>query len=390
MKKLRLTGLFVSFALCLSIFAAPAVSALEVLCEGAYLVDTVTGTVLFEKNANQKMFPAGLTKIMTAIVALENSTPDEMVVISPEAIAHGGGSGGSLKLSAGEEMSVLDLLYCVMLVSSNEAAWALAEHIGGDEATFVDMMNAKAAQLGAASTHFVNASGLHDDNHYTTPKDIWPLTADAAKNPRFMEITNSVEHRIDPTDKNGPSLIGVVLGGQKENSQDPIPSFDDMTKLFTYAFDSFAIVQVLKSGEMLGETGVALGKTKDFVSVSAGEDISILMPKGAKAEDVTKELHFDENLSAPIAKGDTVGRVDLVYEGKVRGTSSLYANFDVEKSEFLQFIQSVSAFLKSGYVKVGGIIVALLIVLYVAATILANRRRQMLLNSHRKRKRRKF
>jgi D-alanyl-D-alanine carboxypeptidase (penicillin-binding protein 5/6) len=425
--------------ICFSLLFTPFATALDITSEGAYLVDTVTGTVLYEKNPDQKMYPAGLTKIMTAILTLENSSLDEMVTISADAIAHGTGSGGYVKLKEGELISVQDLLYCLLLVSSNEAAWALAEHIAGDVSTFVGMMNAKAAYIGATSTHFTNPSGLQDEDHYTTPRDIWLITAYGAKNSQFIEISNSVERRISPTnltpsgysfytdnhlisrfkstgymykyakgiiggytanagyclastalaDNDGPALVGVVMGGYRENRQEKIPSFVDMANLFTYAFENFDIIQVLRSGEMLGETNVALGKAKDYVSVSAGEDISILMPKGADASEVTRELHFEEELSAPITKGDVVGRVDLMYNGAVQATSTLHANFDVEKSQFLQFIQSISIFLHSGYMKVGAIILVILMVLYVIMTILSNRRRQMLLNS-RRRRRRKF
>lgn len=265
------------------------------------------------------------------------------------------------------------------------------------------------------------------------------ISSYAAKNTQFMDISNSVERRISPTNlnekgyvfytdnhliskfknanyiykyargilggytsksgyclvstatqqKDGPSLIGVVMNGQRASTKDKIPSFVDMANLFEDAFSQYGIVQVLKSGEMLGETNISLGRTKDFISVSVGENISILITKAADLSKVEKKLSFNPDIKAPIAKGDVLGTVDIIYEGKTYATSTLIANFDVEKSEFLQFINSISVFLRSGYVKVGAVLLVIIIFLYVFMTILANRRRQMLLNSHRK-KRKKF
>ena len=419
--------------------SAHAVLDMDITSQSAYLVDAVTDTVLYEKNADQQMYPAGLTKIMTAILVLENATLDETVTISQAALDHGSASGGTLKLKAGEQMSIEDLLYCLLLISSNEAAYALAEHIGQDESTFVTMMNDKAVQLGAQNTHFSNTSGLHKEDHYTTAKDMYKIVAYAIQNAAFMEISNSVERRISPTNLNdkgytfytdnhliskfkskdymyshargviggytstagyclastaiasrdGMHLVGVTMGGVREDKNAKIPSFDDMATLFQAAFDEYAITQILRDGELLGEADIALGKTRDFISVSAGENISVLMPKNIDLTKIEKVLHFNENISAPITKGDIMGTLSIIYEGETYATSSLYANFDVEKSQFLHFIQSISSFLTSGVVGIGVILVVILVVVYVIMTIISNRRRQMLLRgkNYKKRKR---
>ena len=163
----------------------------------AILIDGESGKVLYEKSADEKAYPASTTKIMTAMVALEtlrkHDSPIDQIVEVPACAA--GVEGSSIYLKAGEKISIEDLLYGLMLVSGNDAATALAEVIGGSEADFVNMMNDKAVSLGCRQTHFTNPSGLFDEEHYTTARDMATIAFEAMKDPVFRKIV-SAENRV--------------------------------------------------------------------------------------------------------------------------------------------------------------------------------------------------
>ena len=163
----------------------------------AILIDGERGKVLYEKCADEKAYPASTTKIMTALVTLEtlreHDSPIDQIVIVPSRAE--GVEGSSIYLKAGEKISIEDLLYGLMLVSGNDAAAALAEIIGGSEADFVNMMNDKAVRLGCRQTHFTNPSGLFDEEHYTTARDMATIAFEAMKDPAFREIV-SAENRV--------------------------------------------------------------------------------------------------------------------------------------------------------------------------------------------------
>ena len=163
----------------------------------AILIDGESGKVLYEKSADEKAYPASTTKIMTAMVTLEtlrqHDSPIDQIVEVPACAA--GVEGSSIYLKAGEKISIEDLLYGLMLVSGNDAATALAEIIGGSEADFVNMMNDKAVSLGCRQTHFTNPSGLFDEEHYTTARDMATIAFEAMKDPVFREIV-SAENRV--------------------------------------------------------------------------------------------------------------------------------------------------------------------------------------------------
>lgn len=174
-------------------------SDIEVSAGQAILIDADTGTVLYEKSADERAYPASTTKIMTALVTLEvleeyNSPVEQKVKIPAEAA---GVEGSSLYLSAGESISIEDLLYGLMLVSGNDSAVALSCIIGGTQDRFIDMMNEKAEKLGCDNTHFANPNGLFDENHYTTVRDMAAIAREAMKNKTFRKIVAAKEWKAD-------------------------------------------------------------------------------------------------------------------------------------------------------------------------------------------------
>ncbi len=180
----------------------PAVSA-----ESAIVMDAETGTVLYSKNIDARQYPASITKIMTVLVALENSSMDETVVFSRNAVFSIERNSSHIARTDGEELTMEQCIYAIMLESANECANAVAEHIAGSVEAFADMMNAKAAELGCINTHFVNPHGLHDENHYTSAHDMALITQAALQIDAFREIAGTVRYAIPPTNKNDEELM---------------------------------------------------------------------------------------------------------------------------------------------------------------------------------------
>ena len=169
--------------------------------KGAVIMEVSSGTVLYSKNMNTKYFPASITKIMLTLVALENSSLNETVTISQNAITKIGYDAANMGVVAGEKLSMKDVLYGAMLKSANELCNAAAEHIAGSIEAFVSMMNAKAKELGCKNTHFVTTNGLHDDNHYTTAYDFALISRAAIQNETFRKITGTEKYTIGKTNK---------------------------------------------------------------------------------------------------------------------------------------------------------------------------------------------
>ncbi len=177
----------------------PPEDAPEIYSEAAIVMDATTGQILYEKNAYNTLYPASITKILTTLVAIENGNMEDVITMSEEAVYGIDWDSTHIGLQVGEQITVKDALYATMLNSANEAAWGLAEHIGGDLKTFCDMMNQRAKEIGCTSTNFVNANGLHNDNHYTSAYDMALITREALKNPTFVEITSTKYYEIEPT-----------------------------------------------------------------------------------------------------------------------------------------------------------------------------------------------
>ena len=173
----------------------------DIQAETAILIDIDTGQILLEKGMHQKMYPASLTKIMTALLAIEESDPQEVITMSRQAVFSLPYGSSHISLTDGEQITLLQALYATLLPSANDAANGIAEHVAGSMEAFAEKMNQRAAQLGAVNTHFVNPSGLPDDDHYTTAYDLALITMEALKQPLFTEIWGTVQYTMEPTNK---------------------------------------------------------------------------------------------------------------------------------------------------------------------------------------------
>ncbi len=334
----------------------------------AIVMELSTGTILYEKNSQEQHYPASITKIMTVLIALENSELDEIVYFSDAAIDNTEGSG--IARDYGEEMTMEDCLYAIMLASANECAYAVAEHIAGDIETFADMMNAKAAELGCVNTHFVNPHGLHDDDHYTCSYDMALIAQAAYENEMFRTITGTKARMIPPTnkhaeetplqnhnkllhkyqsgnyvyeyctggktgytsvsnstlvtfaEKDGMALVSVVM------NTDRTSQWTDSIAMFNYGFDNFHLINVLENEtayEMQnGESG--LSGNEPFVILD--ESANIILPKNAEFSEAESLIEYNNEIS------DVAGTITYTYADRVVGTADIVAT-GVELDEFV-------------------------------------------------------
>ena len=198
--KIWLTILFSIIAIIFSQNSSLAVEP-TIASEAAIVVEVSTGRIIYEKNSTKQMYPASTTKIMTAILTIENCNLTDMVTISESALSNIPEGYVTCGLVAGEQLSVNDLLYALMLPSANDAAYVLAEHIGGSVEGFSNMMNSKAQELGCTATHFINPNGIHSEDHYSTAYDLYLIANYAMKNETFRTIVASKEYTLPATEK---------------------------------------------------------------------------------------------------------------------------------------------------------------------------------------------
>ena len=187
------------FALC------PKAEELEITSEAAILIDAETGQILYEKNKDEKLYPASITKIMTIYLAALQNTPDQVITASETAIRAVPNDTSNIALDYGEQITMEQAMYAAMLMSANDACNVLAEGVSGSIEAFTDLMNQTAREFGALNTNFANANGLIDENHYTTAYDFAAITRNAIQNPEFFRIFTSMEYSIPPTNKKSVS-----------------------------------------------------------------------------------------------------------------------------------------------------------------------------------------
>lgn len=339
----------------------------ETLSPGVILMEESTGTILYEKNMDEAHYPASITKIMTTLLALENGNLSDMVTFSDDAINNTEGSG--IARDYGEQMTLEQCLYGVMLESANECAYAVAEHVGGTVENFVDMMNAKAKELGCTNTHFANPHGLQDENHYTTAHDMALIAQAAYQNETFRIIIGTKMYTIPPTnkhaeetvlrnhhdmlctyhnanrkylypycvggktgytatanstlvtyaEKDGMTLICVVMDTQSPNQ------FIDTVNLFDYAFDNFQVLNVAENDtDYSAETTVDNGNLDNIAPfVELDKDAVIVLPKTAEFSDSSSSVEYndsDPEIAGSITytyAGRNVGKADIKTTGVV-------------------------------------------------------------------------
>lgn len=344
-------------------FPAAAETGPEVSVPSALLMDQATGTVLFEKNADEQRAPASVTKIMTLLLimeALESSklTWDTPISVSAEAAGMG---GSQVYLKEGETMTVDEMVKCISVVSANDCCVAMAEAISGSVASFIEEMNARAAALGMANTHFNSCTGLDTDNHYTTARDIALMSRELMKHTEIQKYTtiwmDSVRNgafTLSNTNKlvryyegatglktgftstagyclsatatrDNLSLIAVVLGGETSDKR-----FEDAKALLNYGFSQYSIYQ--ESPAAPAPVTVIKG-LEDSVQPVPAEQPSFLVAKGAE-KNITYTITLPESVLAPVEPGQKLGAIDYTLDGQTIGSINLIAEKEVPRVTF--------------------------------------------------------
>ncbi len=406
----------------------------EVAAKAALLIDPDTEEILYARNIHERLYPASLTKIMTASLVLEavdsgKLTMDTVLTASETALAGLPADGSNAGIKVGEELTVRDLLQCVMTVSANEACNVLAEAVSGSVADFVEAMNAKAQALGCENTHFANTNGLQDIQHYTSAWDMYLIVKNARTHPDFMPLSNNRHVEIPATNlsaarnyyttnhlistwrsakylysgaegiktgstsdaglclvssatRSGRSLISVVLGAQRVTLEDnsvQMQNFSETIRLFDYGFDGFTRQIILSDDELIDEVPVTLSQEVNAVKVHPAQEIERLIPKNLDPEkDIKREWTFiADSVEAPIQRGQVLGQITLSCDGTVYGTVDLLADDNVTASRLLVFQRDALLFLKRPIVKLALIGAAALIVLIIVLrAALGSRRRR--------------
>ncbi len=351
--------------------------------EAAIVMDVDSGAILYEQNMDVVHYPASITKVLTALVALENSELDEIVTFSSDAVYNCESGSSSIARDVGEQMTMEQCLYGMMLESANECAYAIGEHVaGGSISDFVDMMNAKAKELGCTSTHFNNSNGLPDEDHYTTAHDMALIARAAYQNEEFQTIVGTKSYTIPPTNihsdptplnnhhamlnyyktskylydycvggktgytdvanstlvtyakKDGMTLVCVIMNATSPNH------YIDTTNLFNYCFDNFTVYNVSENADLF--TDIAAKDTgllsTDIDLLKVGENGSVILPTTVDFSAATATIEpvedSDEGVIGRIVytyAGRTVGSAELIYTESEAGDAYPFHNLDEEE-----------------------------------------------------------
>ena len=442
MKKYRFSSILLVLATLMSLLCLPAGAAedeLDLYCTNAVLIDANYDEVLYEKNAYDKAYPASMTKVMTALLTLEaieagSLTLETMVTVSENAARKDFSNESTANLKAGEQMSVKDLLYCLLLPSANDAAKALAEHLGGSTDNFAQMMNDRAAELGCKGTHFVNPHGLHHPDHYTTAYDMALMFMAAMEHELFLEIIGTASYTAAPTNisgeryffntnglisnlyysghtyvkciggktgstdeagrclvaaaKDGDKLmVSVIMGSgpiEQADGRSRQGQFDESKRLLEYGFNNFRRVTISRPDEPVDKVAVTLSRDADEVMVKPIGSVTLTLPSSISEDDIQSEITlFSDSVEAPVAEGQVLGTMRLFHEDQEYGELELVAVTEVARSEllfkkmlFLNFMEEYGARLAIGIV--GAVVLILLLVF-----LLRRKRRRYRSSRHR-------
>lgn len=380
-----------------SVFAA---SELEpITAAAALLVDLQQDTILYQKNAQEKRPFASITKIMTALLVIEaiergELTPNTTFTASEAALSDITEDSSTQEIMPGEQLSVEELLYCLLCASANESANILAEGLSGSVSAFVDSMNARAAELGMADTHFANPHGLHRDDHYSTANDIFLMTKEAMKHPLFQKIVSTSSHQVPATNLSdarnlittnalltsrkylgytyspatgvktghtpeagyclvssaqlgGRTQIAIVLGAENITAASgniERRQFSESKRLLQWGFSNFKVQTLLGPDTLMREIPVLYGKGVSYVLGYPSATIEAVLPTTFDPNDLeTQVTLIRESVKAPVKKGEVLGHVTVSYHGKDYGSADLIAVSDVDPSAIQFLIYHIKA-----------------------------------------------
>ena len=339
-------------------------AALPIAAPSAILMEKETGQILYEKNADARQAPASVTKVMTLLLLMEDLdagrlSPEDIVTASSRAASFG---GSCVFLEPGEQMSVHEMLKCIAVVSANDCAVAMAEHVSGTEELFVARMNARAEELGLENTHFTNCTGLFDDpEHYSTARDIAIMSRELIRHERIKEystiwmdsirggsfelsntnklvywypgctglktgFTNSAMYCLSATaEREGVEYIAVIMHGESIDSRN-----DDAMTLLNYAFANFTLCP-LTPEDALPCLPVEMGRQDSLPLRLDGPDVALVSKGGAAPY---YELTLPEQISAPVHAGQVLGTLRVTRGEQTLAERAVLADADVERIGF--------------------------------------------------------
>lgn len=342
--------------------ALAAVDALDLDGEALLLLERNSGTMVYAKNIDEQREPASITKIMTCLLALEHGDLSAEVTVTESALETMDPDGSSADLLAGETYTLEELLYCLMVKSANDAALVIAEYIGGSQEGFVQMMNDRAAELGCTGTHFANPHGMHDDNHYSTARDLAKIMSAALEYETFQDLYSTDYYEIPATDlqdsrpaystnylistdttaeyyddrvvggKTGfttpagrcvicvaedetRSYLAVVLGASATDDEGNTvySSFSTASALFDFGFDQFTLETILPEWSSVVTVPVS-GGAKDATLIVPSE-VEAVVPLDYSQQQLTAGYTLSTTLTAPLAQDVEVGTLMICYNG---------------------------------------------------------------------------
>lgn len=351
-------------------------------CKAAYVAEPITGKVIYEKNAHDKMYPASTTKILTALLALEKCDMAEKATVSQRAIDLVPEGYSDARLRVGEEIAISDLLYALLIPSANEAANVIAEHISGSVEEFAELSNNRAKELGCEILHFTNPNGIHDDDHYCCAYDLYLIAKECRKYDLFNEIVKTKKFTLPATNlyptadrtftntnelllsgiynyqyctgiktghttpagnclvasssNNGLDLISVVLGGGT-NARGLNERFYDTKQLFEYTYDNYSIKEIVEDNLVVAKLNVGKA-TKETSELDAIVDssISTIVPNNLDIENIEISISLKDNIEAPIEQNQVLGTMTFDADGLVY-TTNIIASHPVEKLPYMLY-----------------------------------------------------
>lgn len=371
MNKKRWTSLFISILLIFSFLPINAeVTTPNIAAEVAILIDANTKTVLYEKNGYEKHYPASITKLMTALLTIENLSPTDTITFSKDAIFGIEAGSSHIGIDVDEQLTVDQALHGLLLMSANEVANGLAEAVSGSIDAFAQRMTERAKELGALNTHFVNPHGLHDDNHYTTAYDMALIASYLADNEYFLQLMKDSTYEIPGTNKTdeirylyqqhkmlNPSrdatiyredviggktgytdearhtlvtiakqgdttLVAVVLQSERDSL------YTDTAQLLDYGFESYYSLDLHSVDDILKTLPVYTVKSgQAYQSANCGlglsEDVSALVLNTVTKDDITLSFNLPDKLDSNVKIGDTIGEVSFMLGSKLLSKNQL-------------------------------------------------------------------
>ncbi len=384
-------------ALCFSAaYAEPSIEGID--APSYILMDLKSGRVLCGKNEGERMYPASTTKIMTAIIALENGKLDQLMTANEKNIDPGPG-GMNVGIMAGEQLTMEALLHALLMKSANESANIIAENLCPTRQDFLDLMNKKAKELGAYNTHFVTTNGMHDDDHYTTVHDMAKIAFYAMKLEKFREIVSKPKYDMESTNKHEKwdtfyttnrlismysesdyfsSVLGIKTGYTSQAGNNLVSAAENdkgmqlmavmfgvknnvnasnvyiqSRRLLEYGFQNFSEAVIANANEVVKTVAVEDAKDDAKLPLISESGLSAVMPSDNALWNLNiKQSFVSDSFKAPISKGEVLGHIEYENDGVSLGRVNIIAANDVEKSFIAELKQSVYSFLGGTFKKI--------------------------------------